>query len=179
MGMADRIKGRVSMKQIAEETGYAVITVSKALRNERDIAEGTKRIIREKARELGYVHNSAAALLRTGQSRIIAVSVVNIEDPYWSIFCKQVEKLAFAKGYSTLFFNSGTGVDRERVNIETMIRYGADGVLLAPSPDFKDNVELLRKRGIPFVIMSPNGKIEGQDATYNNERQSGCLMAGG
>ena len=70
--MAQGRKQRVTLRQIAEETGYAVITVSKALRGERDIAEATKRAIREKAREMGYVQNAAASMLRTGRSMLIA-----------------------------------------------------------------------------------------------------------
>ena len=42
--MAQGRKQRVTLRQIAEETGYAVITVSKALRGERDIAEAIKRL---------------------------------------------------------------------------------------------------------------------------------------
>ena len=98
--MAQGRKQRVTLRQIAEETGYAVITVSKALRGERDIAEATKRAIREKAREMGYVQNAAASMLRTGRSMLIAASVVDITNPYWSIFCRSINFSNYFSYYS-------------------------------------------------------------------------------
>jgi LacI family transcriptional regulator len=151
--MTNNKKRRVTLRKIAEETGYAVVTVSKALRGERDIAEETKRIIREKARELGYIQNAAAAMLRTGRSMLIAISVVDITNPYWSIFCRNVEQLAFDKRYNAIFMNGDARSERERRAVKTMIQRGVDGVILDPSVGYEENIKLLQDVGIPFVLL--------------------------
>ena len=50
-----QIKGtqRVTMKEIAQETGFSVNTVSKALRDAPDLSAQTKRMIRDAAKRLG------------------------------------------------------------------------------------------------------------------------------
>lgn len=50
--MANKATG---LKEIAYEVGLSINTVSRALRDCDDIAESTKKMIREKAYELGYM----------------------------------------------------------------------------------------------------------------------------
>ena len=49
---------RVTLKDIAEKTGFTVNTVSQALRGSPKLREETKAAIRAAAKELGYVHLS-------------------------------------------------------------------------------------------------------------------------
>ena len=63
----------ISLKTIAEECGVSVATVSKALNDQKDISDVTKRRIREIAEKLGYFPNAAARSLKTKQSYNIGV----------------------------------------------------------------------------------------------------------
>lgn len=45
---------RITLRDIARETGFSHATVSRALRNDQKISEPTKRLIKEKAEEMGY-----------------------------------------------------------------------------------------------------------------------------
>lgn len=63
----------VSMKQIAEACGVSIATVSKALNGQKDIGEETRRAIKSKAEELGYMANSAARMLKTNRSYNLGV----------------------------------------------------------------------------------------------------------
>lgn len=56
---------RVTLKDIAEKTGFTVNTVSQALRGSPKLREETKAAIRAAAKELGYVHNALAGSLRS------------------------------------------------------------------------------------------------------------------
>ena len=49
-----------SIKDIAKACGVSVATVSKALNGHNDISQATKEKVREAARQLGYMPNSAA-----------------------------------------------------------------------------------------------------------------------
>ena len=58
----------VSMKDISAVCGVSIATVSKALNNHKDIGEDTKEHIRQVAKELGYLPNSAAKTLKTNRT---------------------------------------------------------------------------------------------------------------
>ena len=64
----------IRLKDIAEQAGVSVMTVSKALRDEPDVAASTKSRIRTLADQAGYVPNHAARGLRT----TVSVSYVEV-----------------------------------------------------------------------------------------------------
>lgn len=53
-----------SIKDIAKACGVSVATVSKALNGHNDISQATKEKVREAARQIGYMPNSAARALK-------------------------------------------------------------------------------------------------------------------
>jgi len=64
---------RPTLKTIAQATGLAVATVSRALHDAPDIGERTKERVREVAQELGYRPNRAGVRLRTGKTNVISL----------------------------------------------------------------------------------------------------------
>jgi LacI family transcriptional regulator len=71
---------RPTLKTIAAETGLAIATVSRALKDAPDIGEETKRRVREVAARLGYRPNRAGVRLRTGKTNVIALVLSSEED---------------------------------------------------------------------------------------------------
>ena len=64
---------RPTLKTIAAETGLAVTTVGRALKDAPDIGAATKARVREVARRLGYRPNRAGVRLRTGRSMVVSL----------------------------------------------------------------------------------------------------------
>lgn len=63
----------VSMKQIAERAGVSMMTVSRVLRNESNVAAETEKLIRGIADELGYKPNRLVRGMQSGRSGIVSV----------------------------------------------------------------------------------------------------------
>ena len=51
---------RVTLKDIANECGYSVNTVSRALRGDTKLSEQTRKKIQQTAKEKGYIRNNLA-----------------------------------------------------------------------------------------------------------------------
>ncbi len=64
---------RPTLRTIAQHTGLAVATVSRALKDAPDIGNDTKVRVREVADQLGYRPNRAGVRLRTGKTNVIAL----------------------------------------------------------------------------------------------------------
>jgi len=62
-----------TQKDVADKTGYAVTTVSRALAGDPQIAARTRSKIAEAAAAIGYVPDRAAQRLRTGRTNVIAL----------------------------------------------------------------------------------------------------------
>ena len=63
----------VSMKQIAERAGVSMMTVSRVLRNETNVAQATEQRIRTIADQLGYKPNRLVRGMQSGRSGIASV----------------------------------------------------------------------------------------------------------
>ncbi len=66
-------RAKPTLRTIAELSGLAVPTVSRALNDAPDIGKETKARVRAIARDIGYVPNRAGVRLRTGRTNVISV----------------------------------------------------------------------------------------------------------
>jgi len=145
---------RVTLQDIARQTGYSVNTVSHALRNKDDIARETRERIQQAAREMGYMGNQIASSLRSGRTRTIAVILGNMSNPFYGIMADTIQDAATMRDYSLLFMCSRDRPDLEEQMVEAAVARRVDGILLFPTNESLRTVERLKSMGIPFVLMS-------------------------
>ena len=101
----------VSLKMIAEKCGVSPATVSKALNDQKDVSEETKKRIREQAREMGYFPNAAARALKTNHSYNLGVLFKEeadrgLQHEYFSGVLNSLKVQAEKQGYDITFINS-------------------------------------------------------------------------
>lgn len=122
-----------TMKEIAEQTGVSVSTVSLVLNN-RDAGRVKPRIaarVRETAQRLGYTSNPLARSLRTGKTRILGfISEEIATTPYAGGIILGAQDAASALGYMLLTVNTD-GATNEDDEIATLKRYGVDRFMYA------------------------------------------------
>src|SRR5437879_6250491 len=71
----------VRLKDIAARAGVSMMTVSKALRDGRDVKPATRERIRQLAQEMGYVPDARAQSLRSRTSRLFGVVISSLANP--------------------------------------------------------------------------------------------------
>ena len=84
MAAGSRSRKSITLKDIANDTGYSITAVSHALHDRSDISAEAKAIINESAARLGYIGNHMAASLQSGHTRIIAVIVGDTGNPFFA-----------------------------------------------------------------------------------------------
>ena len=78
---------KVTLKDIAEETGFSIATVSRALRGIEKVSENNKHIIIEKAKQLGYPLKGSSVVDSQGEGSLIALIVgFHVGEFYTSFF---------------------------------------------------------------------------------------------
>ena len=169
--MAGRKKtGNVTLKDIAQATGFSANTVSRALADKPDISQETKEIIRARASEMGYIANALASFLRSGVSRNIAIIVGDISNPHFSVMVKEMQTMLQRKGYNSIIFNTEEKAALERQAITTSLSQNVDGIILCPAPGGEANRQLLFSHKKPVVLIGrhymDSTEGEGMDASY-------------
>ena len=144
---------RPTLKTIAAESGLAVATVSRALKDAPDIGEGTKARVREIAARLGYRQNRAAVRLRTGKTNVIALAL-STETDVMNHTSKLIYSIAAAlrgTAYHLVvmpFFPDQDPLDPVRYIVETE---SADGVILNQTTPQDPRLRYLADHGFPFA----------------------------
>jgi LacI family transcriptional regulator len=166
---------RVLLRDIASATGFTVNTVSRALQNKPDISKNTCAHVQQVASEMGYVRNTLASSLRSGRSRTVAVIVGGVSNPFYAIMIDTLHDLAEEIGYTVLVLCTRDSAQQERNAILTAISRQADGVLLFPGNEPEENIALMRRSGIPFVLVGRRPDNPDYDYVVSDEETGGYL----
>lgn len=166
---------RVTLKDIAQKTGYAINTVSKALRDAPDLSAETKQVICRVADEMGYIANSSANSLRSGHSHTLALIVADITNPLFAITAKEIETEAREAGCTLLVMNTDEDPENEIKAVRSAIGRGVDGVMLFQTEQTRESTQLLERAGVPCVLMHRASEDQQTDAVMIDEESGGYL----
>ncbi len=128
---------RVTIHDIARAIGIAPSSVSKALNDLSSVSDNTKTLVRAKAKELNYKHNSSAANLRRGSSRTIGVIVPKINVSFFSNAIAGIEENCFENNHRLIICQSDESYLKEVQAVETLIQQNVDCILISLSQETK------------------------------------------
>ncbi|MDV7142169.1 LacI family DNA-binding transcriptional regulator [Tropicimonas sp. TH_r6] len=154
---------RPTLKTISELSGFAVPTVSRALKDAPDIGEATKQTVRRIATEVGYVPNRAGVRLRTGKTNVISIvlsSELDALDDHSGRIINSVAQVLRGTPYHMTVTPYLEGEDRLapiRYIVETR---SADAVIFAQVEHEDRRVDYLLDRHFPFATLGRSGRCE-------------------
>jgi LacI family transcriptional regulator len=143
----------VRLKDIAEELGISIVTVSKALRNRPDVAKETKAKVLERVKHLNYRPNLAARSLVTGRSLLVGLVVPDLIHPFFSEIAKSLAATLRKKNYFLLVSSSESDPTLEQDEIEHMLAHRLDCFVVASCQKNADNLEKIREAGVPLILL--------------------------
>lgn len=145
----------MTMRDIAKKLGISVATVSRALNNNENVNEETKRKILELVKELHYTPNAIARNLSKKENSNIALIVPDLENMFFAKLVSSICKYFYKKGYQVVVYSSG-GIERkERDIIEAVMQLRMEAVIAIPVKSLYETVPYLelKKRGIPCLLL--------------------------
>ncbi len=145
--------GKPTLKTIAQMTGFAVTTISRALNNAPELSQDTRERVQKIAAEIGYMPDRAALRLKTGRTNVIALVLEPDEQIYGfgtSIVTGLTEALRDTPYHlviTPLFRNVQPIVPIQHIVRNRM----ADGVIFSKAESFDDRIRFLLDSDFPFV----------------------------
>ncbi len=94
------------------------------------IGKQTQEAILQAARELGYRPNSAGRTLRSGRSRLIALAIPDVSNPYFAAVLQGAEQAAHTRGYSVMLAQVRDEQDWQQIILDAFTSRTVDGFLL-------------------------------------------------
>ncbi len=122
----------VTIKEVAQKTGFSTATVSMVLNNSRlarNMSQETRSHIKRIARELGYTPNHFARSLRSMRSRAIGVIARDITDPYCAQIFRGIESFIRRRGYVPILTDTQCDGGQFEHLIEILLERRVDGLI--------------------------------------------------
>lgn len=167
----------VTLKQIAEELGISVATVSKALKEYSDVNKKTRALVRETAHRLNYKPNSFAVNLRTKESKTIGIIIPEIVHHFFSSVIKGIVSQAEKKGYLVIMLQSNESYELEKKQLDLLISKRVDGVLISLANNTKnfDHIKNIISQDIPLVMFDKIAKVVNCSKVIIDDRKAAYM----
>ena len=147
-------KHRTSLKDLAQELGVSIATVSRALRSSPEIGREMQERVKALAKRMNYRPNPFAQSLRKEAPHIIGVVVPNLVTHYYASVLDGIEEEARKAGYSVISTNTHEDMAAEVRAIDNFISLHVEGIIACLSQNTTDysHFEELSQMGIPLVF---------------------------
>ncbi|WP_046014235.1 LacI family DNA-binding transcriptional regulator [Microbacterium sp. SA39] len=143
----------VSVREVAEDAGVSVGTVSNVLNRPEKVSPATVSRVQASIARLGFVRNDAARQLRAGRSRTIGLVVLDIRNPFFAEIARGAEERADENGLSVLVANSDEKQQREARHLDLFEEQRVTGVLVTPVSESLPRLAQMQERGTPIVLV--------------------------
>ncbi|MCI9123475.1 MAG: LacI family DNA-binding transcriptional regulator [Eubacterium sp.] len=167
-----------TIKDVANDAGVAVGTVSKVL-NGLHVSEENKKKVEASVAKLGYQMNYYARGLRTNDTYTIAVIVPDILNPFFACLVFYIEKELYQRGYKMFLCQSQKDVEKEVYYFKQVYQNRVDGII---GVTYNESEPFLSK-DIPMVIIDRHFKTDiccvSSDNFHGGELAVEHLLAGG
>jgi LacI family transcriptional regulator len=121
----------IRLKDIADELGVSLVTVSKVLRGKTDISEETRHRVLDRMKKLNYRPNMLARGLASGRTHTVGLVVPDLVHPFFAEFAKSLSSVLRANKYALVLASSEETPEIEIEELQTLALRGVDVLLLA------------------------------------------------
>lgn len=136
-----------NIRTIAKKANVSIATVSRYLNKNGYVSEKTKEAIERAIKDVGYTPNELARAVFNKSSRIIAIMVPNIFNPFFSQLVNEIEKRTSKEGYTLMLFNTEDSKIKEEECIRLVESYRVAGIITSRTKC----KEMYEKLNIPII----------------------------
>lgn len=151
------MRRKITLKHIAKELDVSVSTVSKALKDSKEISLDTRQKVQAFAKLYNYKPNNIAVSLKNRRTKNIAVIIPEIVHHFFTTVISGIEKVANDKGYNVIVCLSNESFDKEVINMEMLANGSIDGFIMSISKETQKRKDFHHLRevvnqGMPLVM---------------------------
>ncbi|WP_059044507.1 LacI family DNA-binding transcriptional regulator [Paenibacillus rubinfantis] len=136
-----------SIKDVANLAGVAVGTVSRVINNSGAVKPKTRRKVEEAIRELNYIPNEVARNFKMQKSKMVALLLPSIWNPFFSELAYYIEDELDQEGFKLMLCNSGGKPEKELYYLDMLRQNKVAGIVGITYNDIENNVS----HDIPIV----------------------------
>ncbi|TLW91651.1 LacI family transcriptional regulator [Saccharomonospora piscinae] len=159
---------------VARHAEVSVATVSRVL-NGSSVDPAMAERVTQAVTALRYRPNLVARNLRTRRTRLWAVIISDVRNPFFTDMVRGIEDVASAEGYSVVLCNSDEDAAKEADYVDVALAERMAGVILSPSSGRTTHINSLVGAGCPVVLVDRELGGVRADAVLTDNEQGAAL----
>lgn len=153
---------RVTLRDVAEVTGVSAKTVSNVVNNSGWVSDPVRKRVLEAIAQLGYQPNLAARQLRKGTSRVVALILPTLREPYFAELASSFVQQARQMGVTVFITETNGSREQEQDAIEGRTLPGIDAIVCSPLALKSEDLDQRRSK-LPLILLGEYA------STFNSE----------
>ncbi|MCR4705444.1 MAG: LacI family transcriptional regulator [Lachnospiraceae bacterium] len=162
-----------TIRDIKEQTGLSLATISKYLNGGNVLPENRQKI--EKAiKDLHYEVNELARGLVTNKTRTVGILVYNITSPFSGMLLHHVGEALRKEGYGMLIVDSCEDEELEAKNLKYLVNKKVDGIVVLPVSSRGNFLNPAKNANVPIVLLDRSLNDAQYDCVRIDNRKAVC-----
>lgn len=152
--MTESTANKSGIRQIAEQAGVSIATVSRVLNGTVNVSAATRERVMSAVSQHQYLPNAAAKALATRRTRTVAAVIPTLEHSIFAVFMNALEDQLAASGYSLVIATHRFDAATELKRCNEVLRLGAEAIIVSGARHDPDLGTLLKSAGVPCLYTS-------------------------
>lgn len=150
-----RGSGRVTIRDVAQQAGVGIKTVSRVINGEPNVSAATTERVKAAIAQLQWEPDSHASNLRRTHTRTKSIGLLlgSVDNPFAATTHRAIEDVAASHGVAVLASSLDEDPVREVAAVENFIRRKVDGLILTTSTGNQSYLDELVPPRIPVVFI--------------------------
>ena len=131
--MVVNVPMHATLADVAREAGVGTTTVSRFINGGHRVSRPTAARVQAAIDRLNFVPNHAARILKGERTKLIAVVVPSVADPFFSGCIESAQRVARSHGCTTIVLTTHNDPELELESIRVLTLHRTEGLLLVPA----------------------------------------------
>jgi LacI family transcriptional regulator len=149
---------RITVRDLAAETGVSIATVSRVLNNQANVAPHTRELVRRAAERLSGQATSPPTAQNRATPGAVYLRCPYLLTDYFGLIVSSIAETLELHGRPVLL-NAGEAAQRAEVLPALAAQPGIAGAIIVLPPEPSEQLVDLRARGFPFVVVDPRAPM--------------------
>jgi len=178
-GEEDGRRSRVTIRQVAEEAGVSIATVSRVVNGHSDVSSETREAVRRVLRERGYPGGLRARAVRGdgAGTGLVGVTMPLVHPGYFASILAGAAEALYEHDRRVVLCPTRHSRAREVSLLERLAGGETDGAILVLPEESGEELSALASHGYRFVIVDPLSQVDAGVPVVSAANTSGATQA--
>ena len=159
-----------SIYDVARMAGVSPATVSNALTGRKPVSAKLVKKVKAAVQALDYRTDPRASMLRSGEAKIIAVVVPDLDNAFFTSVVSAIEQCLGPEAYEVIVASSHGEEEVEKSRLKAILAWRPAGLIVIPCTDAFPGRALIESSETPYVVADRGtGNLSADTVSVDNE----------